>query len=125
VETFERQLPAVDASSAEARTFLRTALEIWHLDRLGGVPELLTTELVTNVVRHVGSSMTLRACYERLKLRIEVDDPSATLPVLHHAQPGDETGRGLAIVAALASRWGATRQLDDGKRVWFELDLVG
>jgi anti-sigma regulatory factor (Ser/Thr protein kinase) len=124
VETFEKQLPAVDASSAEARAFLGMALSLWHLDRLGDVPQLLVTELVTNVVRHVGSSMTLRACFDRRTLRIEVDDPSDALPVMQYSQPEDESGRGLEIVDALASRWGVARQLDDGKSVWFELDLV-
>jgi hypothetical protein len=34
----------------------------------------------------------------------------------------DDHGRGLAIVSALASRWGV-RRLRDAKEVWAELDL--
>jgi hypothetical protein len=35
----------------------------------------------------------------------------------------DEGGRGLALVAAVAQRWGA-RYLDDGKCIWAEQGLV-
>jgi hypothetical protein len=37
-------------------------------------------------------------------IRIEVDDASATAPVLEHPGPDDENGRGMFLVAALAAR---------------------
>ena len=44
------------------------------------------------------------------------------MPTLRSASENDEVGRGLILVACLASRWGAHRT-SDGKVVWFELPL--
>ena len=44
-----------------AREFLRDTLHTQDLDGLGHVSELLTTELVANVVDHVGCAVTVRA----------------------------------------------------------------
>ncbi|MET9519402.1 ATP-binding protein [Streptomyces sp. NPDC002994] len=55
-------------------------------------------------------------------LRIEVSDACAALPHPRHVSPDDETGRGLALVEALAERWGAEpRPCGIGKTVWFEI----
>lgn len=97
----------------------------------GGVPEeslqtarLLATELVSNSVRHGPSggraSVDVQISVDRSQLRVAVtdDSPSAAQP----RTPGEDGGFGLALVAALATRWGAGR--DGGRNVtWFELDL--
>ena len=120
VHAFE---PTVEAPSA-VRQFLRETLATWKLDGFGEVTELLTSELVTNVVLHVGQPMTVRAIRERPDLfRIEVTDPSEVAPELQHAAPSDERGRGIAIVAAMADDWG-TRFTDGGKTVWFTIDAT-
>jgi anti-sigma regulatory factor (Ser/Thr protein kinase) len=93
----------------------------WALDGLGGLTELLTSELVGNVVRHVGSPMTVRIYHDASTVRVEVDDDSTDLPVLAQRGALSERGRGLALVNALAADWG-TRGADHGKTVWFELD---
>ena len=85
----ETQFPATAEAPQSARAFLRAALQTWQLDGFGEVTELLTDELVANVVRHVGSPMTLRATSEGATLRIEVDDPSTEAPVLRHPDAGD------------------------------------
>jgi anti-sigma regulatory factor (Ser/Thr protein kinase) len=118
----ETQFPATAEAPQSARAFLRAALQTWKLDGFGEVTELLTDELVANVVRHVGSPMTLRATSEGATLRIEVDDPSTEAPVLHHPDAGDGSGRGILLVDALATQWGAEIH-DDGKTVWFEIDV--
>src|SRR5438552_15282079 len=51
VDWYETELPALNTSPGMARAFLREALKTWNLDGLGEVTEVLTTELVTNVVR--------------------------------------------------------------------------
>ena len=96
----ETQFPATAEAPQSARAFLRAALETWKLDGFGEVTELLTDELVANVVRHVGSPMTLRATSEGATLRIEVDDPSTEAPVLHHPDVRDGSGRGILLVDA-------------------------
>jgi|KBSSwiStaDraftv2_1062776.scaffolds.fasta_scaffold2414556_1 anti-sigma regulatory factor (Ser/Thr protein kinase) len=118
----ETQFPATAEAPQSARAFLRAALQTWQLDGFGQVTELLTDELVANVVRHVGSPLTLRATTEGATLRIEVDDPSTEPPVLRHPDVHEDRGRGILLVDALATQWGAEIH-SDGKTVWFEIDV--
>ena len=118
----ETQLPNLVTAPASARAFLRSALQTWKLDGFGDVTELLTDELVSNVVRHVGAPMTIRAIWRPASLRIEVDDPSQEPPTLLAPDPFATSGRGIMFVDSLADRWG-TRIGDAGKTVWFELDV--
>ncbi|MDT0610247.1 ATP-binding protein [Streptomyces lancefieldiae] len=56
------------------------------------------------------------------RLRITVSDADATLSTPATACPDDVSGRGLALVAALAADWGAhRRECGIGKEVWFEV----
>ena len=117
----ETQFPCHDTTPLLARAFLRTALQTWKLDGLGDVTELLADELVSNVVRHVGRPMTLRAIVDDGSLRVEVDDPSPQLPRVRHPEPDESRGRGMLMVDALATDWG-TEVRDSGKTVWFQID---
>jgi hypothetical protein len=121
-----RLAPNTDAGT-EARKVLRNALRTWELDGLGDVTELLATELVANVVRHVGLPMTLRAIAtpDRTLLRVEVDDPSPEPPVVQRPSLTATGGRGMLLVDSLASRWGVAAAHDGtaGKMVWFEIDF--
>ena len=119
----ETQFPATADAPQSARAFLRAALQTWQLDGFGQVTELLTDELVANVVRHVGSPLTLRASTEGATLRIEVDDPSTEPPVLRHPDVHEDRGRGILLVDALATQWGSEIH-SDGKTVWFEIDVT-
>jgi anti-sigma regulatory factor (Ser/Thr protein kinase) len=105
-----------------ARAFLRDVLRIWCLQRVSDVAELLTGELVANVVRHVGAPMELRVSRHQASLRIEVADPSPKPPVVRHPDPADDHGRGILLIESLASTWGVVVR-PDGKTVWFELGL--
>jgi anti-sigma regulatory factor (Ser/Thr protein kinase) len=120
MDMFETHLPSSPEAPQLARAFLRNALQTWQLDGFGEITELLTSELVTNVVVHVGSPITLRTFRNPDSLRIEVDDASTDPPVLEHPGTGDDHGRGILLVDSLADGWG-TDIGADGKRVWFEL----
>ena len=94
-------------------------------DGVRATAALLTSELVTNAVRHAQL-----AAHERIEvtisiasvLRIEVAESGPGPAGTRLAADGDdEHGRGLLIVARLARRWGIDR--DQPGRVWFELDL--
>jgi anti-sigma regulatory factor (Ser/Thr protein kinase) len=85
--------------------------------------ELLVSELVTNVVHHVGSDMVVRCTRHGDRIRIEVSDPSA-IPPLVSGTPDAGGGYGLRIIDALADSWGFDTS-DRGKSVWFELDDLG
>jgi hypothetical protein len=120
----ETQLDGVPTAGETARVFLRSALHTWELDGVGAVVELLTSELVNNAVRHVGSSINLRALRQGARIRVEVDDASRSTPVVRNPRPVETGGRGLLIVDALATEWGADVHAH-GKTVWFELDVAG
>jgi anti-sigma regulatory factor (Ser/Thr protein kinase) len=123
MESVETQLPSTLTSPQLARAFLRATLETWKLDGFGEVTELLATELVANVVTHVGAPMTLRVHRGPSMMRVEIDDPSPEVPVVRHPDSADEHGRGVLLIDQLANAWGVESHRDDGKTVWFELDV--
>ncbi|MGV4887144.1 ATP-binding protein [Streptomyces viridosporus] len=90
----------------------------------GADVQLCASELVTNVIRHLGEGVpvTVRVSCDGGRTRLEVTDPDPrALPVLHEAVGvDDESGRGLALLDALALRWGVERE-PDRKTVWCEL----
>lgn len=116
--TYEADL----ASPAMARHDLRTALEA---SGTGGVDvvELLTSELVTNAVRHAHSTARVAAELLGNRVRVSVTDDGPGAPTPGRPSPDAESGRGLELVDALALRWGVV-PLDVGKTVWFEVDAT-
>ncbi len=122
MDRVELDLPAAPTAPRLARAVLRGTLEQWQLEPLLDVAGLLTSELVTNVVRHVGAPMTLRVSRATSALRIEVDDRSAESPAVQPVRPLSEHGRGVFLVDAMASNWGSERTAV-GKTVWFELEI--
>ena len=115
-------VPSLDAPRT-AREFLRETLETQQLDGFGELSELLTTELVANVVDHVGSAITLRVYAVEGALRVEVDDASPDAPAVQRPDALTPRGNGMLLVDGLANRWGVEARAA-GKTVWFELDEV-
>lgn len=105
----------------QARDLTRTSLIRWRV-----TPDcvddavLIVSEMVTNAIRYGGGPVRLRLRLRAAYLRVEVRDASRVAPRVLPADPAGERGRGLRIVARLASRWGITR-LRDGKIVWVDL----
>lgn len=85
---------------------------------------LLADELATNAALHGGGWFEITVRRTAGLFRLEVTDTSKSLPVILVPGPEDEHGRGIQIVDALASRWGATLR-SGGKVVWVELKLRG
>ena len=108
----------------------RARLALRHLlgnaaDRaLGRDAVLVTSELVTNAVKHTTEPCELQAwfCEEPPSLRVEVCDSSENLPTVPlRVAPDSLGGRGLLLVDALATAWGTERRAT-GKVVWFEMN---
>ncbi len=83
---------------------------------------LLTSEVVTNSIRHAGlgdgDRIVLAARLAPDFVRVEVRDAGSGFdPDVRH----DAAGYGLRMLDILASRWGVDRA-DYGCRVWFEVD---
>jgi anti-sigma regulatory factor (Ser/Thr protein kinase) len=118
------------APARQARAAVRQALAAWGMDDPSGNAELLASELVANAAEHTGGQhigLVLRWHTGRDGQRgvtCEVTDTSPSLPRLRQATTGDERGRGLAIVTALASASGV-RPETGGKTAWFTLSLPG
>lgn len=115
-------LPEDPRAAGQARAFVREQLGTWGLEDLVTTTELLVSELVGNVVRHAKGPICLRLLRSRC-LICEVYDGSLSTPRIRHASYTDEGGRGLQLVAAFSTRWGA-RYLPDGKCIWTEQDLA-
>ena len=115
------RLPSGPAAAAQARSQVRAAIGAWDIPVEEGVAVLLTSELVTNAIRHEASeTITLAITCSFDQLRVDVHDTSRSLPMVVDAPADAETGRGLMLVATLSSDWGCYRT-PAGKAVYFTL----
>lgn len=92
-----------------------------------GVVELLTSELVTNAVRHGASddkeSILLHARCEDDRVRVEVcDEGPGFEPAPDERGMLEPGGHGLLLVETLAARWGVIRGAPSC--VWFEAEYA-
>ena len=114
-------LDAGPVAAAEARTEVRAAILAWDLPVDESVAVLLTSELVTNAIRHEeGETVTLVITSACGQLRVEVHDTSHSVPIPVDGPADAETGRGLMLVASLSKEWGFFRT-PTGKAVYFML----
>jgi anti-sigma regulatory factor (Ser/Thr protein kinase) len=109
-----------------ARHVVREILRAWQAPQETCDVDLLVTEVVANVVDHVGgdSVLALELEYSDRWLRIAVADGSAIRPVVGELRGDQPRGRGMQIVEAIADDWGV-EDVDGGKRVWFVLRPAG
>ena len=118
-------LPAGLSSAREARAVVRQALAAWGIEDPDRDGELLASEVVANAAEHGGGPirLALRRDPDRpAGITCEVTDTSPVVPRPREAGPGEERGRGLAIVSALAAESGV-RASEAGKTTWFTLAL--
>lgn len=117
-------LPPTAASVPVARRLVRDLLGIWGAPHDRDDAALLVTELVANVVDHVGgeASLALELTLADGWLRVAVADGSAVEPVVRELSQERLRGRGMQLVTSIADRWGVEPH-DGGKRVWFELTV--
>jgi serine/threonine-protein kinase RsbW len=131
-----RVFPGHAAQVPQARRFVRRVLAAGVFAAGGPVGDavLLTSELAANAVQHTASgrgghfAIAVWPCPPAVRICVtdsgSVAGPAAVLPDPAAAVPGflAASGRGLTIVAALASRWGQQTG-PSGRTVWFELDI--
>lgn len=122
VRHFSVELSASDHGVRRTRHAAEHVLHCWGMGELADVTALLLSELLTNVLLHVGPGawhlLTLR--HKGPLLYVEVRDACPRLPVSRGGNADDEFGRGLKLVACLAETWGVDL-LPHGKAVWFTL----
>jgi anti-sigma regulatory factor (Ser/Thr protein kinase) len=109
------------AAAAEARRRVRDAIASWQVPVDQDAAVLLTSELVTNAVRHeAGQAVMLVITCAGGQLRVDVHDTSRSLPAVADVPADAETGRGLLLVETLSDEWGVYRTAA-GKAVYFTL----
>jgi anti-sigma regulatory factor (Ser/Thr protein kinase) len=115
-----RRFAAVPGAVGQARRFVRAALT--------GCPEALvadvmvaTSELAGNAVVHGGSDFEVTVARRGGRICVSVADEGPDWPRLRPVDANAESGRGLRLVNAVATRWGVDGQPPD-KAVWAEFD---
>jgi serine phosphatase RsbU (regulator of sigma subunit)/anti-sigma regulatory factor (Ser/Thr protein kinase) len=126
--------PAPDAVSFEldpagngatirlARQFVEREVLTRGADLLVDEVTLAAAELLANAVQHGTPPVWVAISGDRHKVRLEVRDGNPRPPVRLAANPSNMTGRGLALVDAVAARWGIEREGSGGKIVWAEFE---
>ncbi|MFF9477080.1 ATP-binding protein [Streptomyces roseolus] len=120
-----RTLPCTPDSVAIARRLVAAALARWEMpEELADRARLVVSELATNALVHARTcGASIRVTVTRIEddhVQVAVTDLDRRPLAPRHADPDDEGGRGLDLVAALSLRWGCERR-HWGKRVWAEL----
>ncbi|MDH6450470.1 MULTISPECIES: ATP-binding protein [unclassified Streptomyces] len=108
---------------AALRRIMRLHLGLWGLHGVIDAAQLCVSELVSNVIKHVGAGTptTLVVSMRGSRVRIEVYDPDPrALPTLLDGGLDAESGRGMALVSAVTDRWGVQLQAEQ-KVTWCEL----
>jgi anti-sigma regulatory factor (Ser/Thr protein kinase) len=116
-------LLAGPAAAAQARRHVGAVIRAWAVPVDAYTAALLTSELVTNAIRHASEeheAIELVISWAGGLLRVEVHDGSRSAPARVHALPYAEAGRGLMLLDSLSSSWGY-RETARGKAVYFTL----
>ena len=110
---------AADQARQEVTRLLEDAFAVAFVDDAS----LMTSELVTNSVRHVrhplDDTIRMEATVTDLALHVEVEDSGPGYAWDGPEESDADGGWGLVIVDRTADRWGI---LQDPTRTWFELD---
>jgi anti-sigma regulatory factor (Ser/Thr protein kinase) len=117
----ERRFPNAPDGVREARAFVAQTLRGADPNALDEAV-LMVSELATNAVVHTSSPFTIGIDRSDHEARISVTDQGVGTPRLRHAASTDTDGRGLGIVAAIATAWGVDLH-PDSKTVWFTVPI--
>jgi anti-sigma regulatory factor (Ser/Thr protein kinase) len=121
----ELTLEPVPSAARVARHWVRRELTERSHPELTDSAVLAVSELVTNAVLHVRSTIVVRLVDDEGAVRVEVYDDSPRPPEGHDQPPLDDVphapsmiGRGLQIVDSVSQSWGVSYE-HVGKCVWF------
>lgn len=123
-------LPSRTEAAGCARQFARDWLTAWVPDAADAIADacLMVSELVANAVEHGAPPVTLAmsADYrdDQAVVAAVVHDGGARLPRVFAADPGQERHRGMAVIGAIADKWGVREAADGGKDVWFRITVL-
>nr|WP_202919763.1 ATP-binding protein [Streptomyces adustus] len=136
VSVFVQRFSATRRGARLARRLAAHRLDVWGVPYGSPVSDtvaLVVAELAANAVLHgrvPGRDFELRLRCDRTAavVRVEVADTHMGRPEPRRsgAGPADaDGGRGLLLVATVATRWGVDARSGPGKTVWAECGLSG
>ncbi|HEY1741343.1 MAG TPA: ATP-binding protein [Acidimicrobiia bacterium] len=122
-DTAERllRMQSTVAAPRRARSLVVDSLAQWDRDDLLDPAILVVSELVANAVRYGGADLTVALARDHDGVRIAVGDTGPADPTMPEVDRRALGGRGVRLIAALASDWGY-RHKDSGKIVWAIID---
>ncbi len=112
--------PAAGAAVPAARHMVRTHLREHGLAALVDNAELIVSELVGNVVLHVGGTVEVSVETGEDEALLSVSDDSPLSPHLRVFSRTSSTGRGMRLVHSLSAEHGV-RPHGTGKTIWVRL----
>ncbi|MEB3964595.1 ATP-binding protein [Streptomyces kunmingensis] len=112
----EYLMPRGSSAARWARRLTRSFLA-GRSDEAAADAELVVSELVTNAARVSEHRCRMSLRMDAGELIVEVRDDGPGLPQLKPASPTAESGRGIALVHALAQRWSVLPDRRGGKTV--------
>lgn len=118
-----RDLPVAVDAPAMARALVREACLDWSATAAEDAAALVASELVSNAVLHARSSCRVSVAVDGAGLHVGVRDYAPGPQLRPRPVDSDRpAGRGLHLVAMLASAWGV-QQHTDGKTTWAQIPL--
>lgn len=111
-----RLKPTVDAPRI-ARELAYDACRDWGIPDAATPVKIVSSELVTNAVRHAGTMVDLTVSLRDHRIRVSVRDGVTELARMQSPTESEDHGRGLLIVDSLSVAWGNV-SFTQGKTVW-------
>lgn len=120
---YEFRVAADEAGVPEARRKVMRIVRDWAVPLTGESLDdlaLLSSEVITNAIRHTNAPCTVTVRWTGRRLLVEVTDTDPARPAPRDRHTSAEGGRGLLLVNELSADWGSSL-VPGGKVVWFEI----
>jgi len=107
-----------NTSAAQARVFVASQLNAHELPYLIDNVELVVSELVTNVLVHAHSAVSVTLEELPFCVRLTVHNGSSSPAMVKNARSTDEGGRGRLVIDRCSADWGIDTATNGDKSVW-------
>ncbi|MGN6473507.1 MAG: SpoIIE family protein phosphatase [Mycobacteriales bacterium] len=123
-ERVELLLDAHPASVRVARAFVEREAIARGAGSVVDDVALIAAEMIANALQHGVPPIYIAVSGDAEVIRVEVRDANPLPPVRPTSSAFNMTGRGLTLIAALATSWGVEPAEEGGKTVWAEVDVT-